>query len=605
MAAKDLDAMKQVLGDDSSDESEAEVKNRQKKMSGKEGLLERGRSEELDDDELERLLSESDVDIEELATRKLGYGRDFFKDQAEKDKMEQMPEIERENLLYNRGEERRELLETLRLKHEQKQEKRAKENPAKSPEKTISRQRSSSISSLSDGYDNESYTDRRSRSRNNIQKPKKRKRRRYSDDSFIDDNSDSEFANFSAKHRYGSTRSDHGHGDEDDSYEKLITIDDARRMQVTRNMIVKYVEEPFLRELVRGFVRVSTGDDSIYRLCEIVDIIETRKEYRVDDMKLVDRLLLLKYGKTEQEYKISVVSNQLVTNLEYNAWKTKMQEDNQEIQTQRDAEFFQKRIHDNVFNHVYTDEEVRQKVARKKARRKRRMKLNYTIEKAELERRIKYYENDPVDGDVEQNRQKVLELKQELEELIRDHDLLVRNRRRNLISPGKVNERNRLQNIREKEKISQERNTSDKTEEHVENPYARQPCRPKTLWSTASPTNKALNSSEGNQESSKNDSSTPSSSHNQNDSRSKKSDGSEVITERLARAAELNKRRELNKSTSVHNEVKLKIDLKDKNASSSRTVSSPQKRKLLVPQKLKVQPKKFMSLAEYIRQQES
>ena len=60
------------------------------------------------------------IDIETMCKEELGYGPNLYKNDDERVTFEQMPETEREKILFERYEKRKSLLETLKLRQQQK-----------------------------------------------------------------------------------------------------------------------------------------------------------------------------------------------------------------------------------------------------------------------------------------------------------------------------------------------------------------------------------------------------------------------------------------------------------------------------------------------------
>ncbi|GJJ14780.1 hypothetical protein Clacol_009048 [Clathrus columnatus] len=119
------------------------------------------------------------------------------------------------------------------------------------------------------------------------------------------------------------------------------TREELEKMRVSRSQISKYVYNPWFEEWIIGsWVRYLIGDDPsgehIYRLCEVkgnlrfyidshhmlidivvlVGVVPTAKNYKVDDV-FVNRMLELSHGKAVKVFPMDKVSNSTFTDKEY------------------------------------------------------------------------------------------------------------------------------------------------------------------------------------------------------------------------------------------------------------------------------------------------
>ncbi|KZT38612.1 plus-3-domain-containing protein [Sistotremastrum suecicum HHB10207 ss-3] len=106
--------------------------------------------------------------------------------------------------------------------------------------------------------------------------------------------------------------------------EAKITIDDMWNVTLSRDTILKQTENPWFEDFVKGaFVRYLIGTDqneSVYRLCEITNVgPDLVKPYKVND-KLVNQLLELKHGKSVRLFTMDKISNSRVPQREYDRY---------------------------------------------------------------------------------------------------------------------------------------------------------------------------------------------------------------------------------------------------------------------------------------------
>ncbi|EJF56704.1 plus-3-domain-containing protein [Dichomitus squalens LYAD-421 SS1] len=95
--------------------------------------------------------------------------------------------------------------------------------------------------------------------------------------------------------------------------ELSITLEDLEKCRVTRNQIAKYCMAPWFGEYIKGaWVRYLIGEENkqpVYRICEVVDLPEaTVKPYKVND-QLVNQELELKHGGSTRRFAMDKISN--------------------------------------------------------------------------------------------------------------------------------------------------------------------------------------------------------------------------------------------------------------------------------------------------------
>ncbi|TBU25363.1 plus-3-domain-containing protein [Dichomitus squalens] len=84
-----------------------------------------------------------------------------------------------------------------------------------------------------------------------------------------------------------------------------ITLEDLEKCRVTRNQIAKYCMAPWFGEYIKG----EENKQPVYRICEVVDLPEaTVKPYKVND-QLVNQELELKHGGSTRRFAMDKISN--------------------------------------------------------------------------------------------------------------------------------------------------------------------------------------------------------------------------------------------------------------------------------------------------------
>ncbi|CDW53416.1 Plus-3 domain containing protein, partial [Trichuris trichiura] len=203
---------------------------------------------------------------------------------------------------------------------------------------------------------------------------------------------------------------------------------------ITFNLML--VHAPFFKDTAIGcFVRIGIGSNNgnpVYRVAEIVDVLETAKIYQLENTK-TNKGARLRHGNQERVYRFEYVSNSEFTQSEFNNWINTMNGLNLRLPT---LEFAKKKIADvnNALNHHYTDDEVEQYCFKKK-----NFRTSYANEN------IKEIAN--VNGD----REESLRLENEIKELEEESAMLERRRAASALPISKINERNRQRNLMDAE----------------------------------------------------------------------------------------------------------------------------------------------------------
>lgn len=113
--------------------------------------------------------------------------------------------------------------------------------------------------------------------------------------------------------------------------ESMGSKDELNRVKLSRFRIEKWVHAPFFKKIACGcFVRIGIGlnaGNSIYRVAEVLDVVETSKVYTLGTTK-TNKGFKLRHGEDERTYRLEFVSNQLFTDNEFNRWKESMNKAN-------------------------------------------------------------------------------------------------------------------------------------------------------------------------------------------------------------------------------------------------------------------------------------
>lgn len=142
----------------------------------------------------------------------------------------------------------------------------------------------------------------------------------YSDDS----DSDSEGKQSNDGRRSSSSRSSTSGSDSEDGesqatvYKKPVFIstnEELNKLRISRYKLEKFINLPVFEKTVVGcFVRINIGNNNstqklVYRVCEIIGVVETPKVYGFGSGR-TNRGLKLKHGTQERVFRLEFVSNQ-------------------------------------------------------------------------------------------------------------------------------------------------------------------------------------------------------------------------------------------------------------------------------------------------------
>ncbi|KRY10070.1 RNA polymerase-associated protein RTF1 -like protein [Trichinella patagoniensis] len=441
-----------------------------------------------------------------------GYDEDLLGDEEDRKKLQKMSEKDREQEIYRRL-ERRELLKArfeiekkLRKKkrieavYDDSEEESIGDVPvgspkrySRSPDDDRDQRADSDVEGENDGKIFQTSAEREKKSKKiafqNLLAKRRAKSGTYTKDEAAEENR----KNFNArlkKRRYGkysgSNESDESNGEEtlrrrDDTDESederqpkeeekpvVKTREELSKIRLSRFKLGKLVHTPFFKNTVVGcYVRISIGANNgvpVYRVAEIIDVVETAKVYEFENTR-TNKGLRLRHGKAERVYRLEFLSNSDFTDTEFAKWVDTMTSQNMEFPT---LEHVKNKVADVIaaFNHQYTEEDVDQMVKEKK--RFRIAPTNYAMQKAQLVKSLEVAEQNNDTFEVER-------IKQLIEQL--DNAAAAREQRRLQAVKGiaDINKRNRLWNMNETEKAIRE----SSSEVQADDPFTRRNTRSK------------------------------------------------------------------------------------------------------------------------------
>lgn len=286
-----------------------------------------------------------------------------YKDAADRAELLKLPEIEREEILYERAQEVQRYEERKYLaQRRQRMARPADEDDAPSSKRQrgttgVSSSTTKSLEALksrreaqqrraerreesdyeeSENSDSDEDSDDRSR------KSSKSRSRSRRDDDYNDDNAKSESDSDSDGYgRRGRRRySESSESETDSKMNEPITLEEVNKLRWGKTLLAKYAQYPeFESRVCDCFVRVNIGvnrrREPVYRLCLVRKIVK-RKPYTFLN-RTVDEAIIAALGRSERTILFSICSDGLVTQPEFEYWTQQMKEAKLQLPTKRRA----------------------------------------------------------------------------------------------------------------------------------------------------------------------------------------------------------------------------------------------------------------------------
>lgn len=232
----------------------------------------------------------------------------------------------------------------------------------------------------------------------------------------------------------------------------------------------QWCHTPFFKETVIGcFVRLSIGvkdSKQVYRVAEIVDVTDGPTAYDLEKTK-TDKLLKLKHGRDEKNFRIQFVSNTEFTEKEFSEWKVKMERERLSLPNRKQIDDKLKHIH-AALNYNFKESDIEAIVKEKE--KYSQTPVNFAMKKTQLKKEKDMAEQH---GDLI----RVNELTEQLDELEQKAKELDYKRTQNISAISYINERNRMRNIVDSEKAILAAREEDKLNQG-DDPFKRRKCAP-------------------------------------------------------------------------------------------------------------------------------
>lgn len=450
----------------------------------------------------------SSTEFDEQELRKQfddGYDHELVGDDEDRRRLENMTEKEREQELYNRLEKREalqkrfEIEKKLRLaKLQGEKSKKKKLTKTKSSDRqdhknassdTLSAMRSDRRQKMEDKKERrtlESLKAERERKKNRAAEIEKKQKLKasevYSDDDEDDDEEDPRIEPARTRPLVSSSDSDSSSSDSEASghdspsdYEKSIkgsmeieTLPEIQKIRLSRYKLERWLLLPFFRDTIFGcYVRIGIGNHQgrpVYRIGEIIDVVETAKVYQLGKVR-TNRGLRLRHGQQERVFRLEFVSNSDFSDSEFFKWKETMKAGGMKLPTRDEIKECAQKIH-KATKYDIQDKDIDSMIKEKK--RFQRNPHNYAMQKTLLMKDKEMAEQGSNQDDL--NR-----VTQELEELEDRAKNLDRKRQENIAGISFINERIKSANL-EKEKACIEEWKTLRAKDA--DPFTRRRCKP-------------------------------------------------------------------------------------------------------------------------------
>ncbi|CAK8677400.1 unnamed protein product [Clavelina lepadiformis] len=350
--------------------------------------------------------------LEEEALRKKfddGYDSDLVGDEMDRRRLANMTEKERELEFYNRLERRETLQKRFELekkllfgqpraereKYQQKRKKRkisVASSPSSLPDAS---DRKRIIGKRKENEALEKLKAERQRKKNKVVKTKLQASSVYSDDG--DDEMPMTRSRLAAKVPSSTDTNFHkefAHTSNKNGQDNIVTMqpplskEKVSTIRLSRFRLERWFYLPMFREVVLGcYVRIGIGNHEgkpVYRMAEIVDVVETAKIYHLGKVR-TNLGFRLKHGQQTRVFRLEFVSNCNFTDSEFFKWKQAMEEAGEFLPTFDDIKKKQAAIN-KARSYIFKDTDI-DRIVKEKSRF-RKTPINYARSKTDIMRQI-------------------------------------------------------------------------------------------------------------------------------------------------------------------------------------------------------------------------
>ncbi|KAH8269490.1 hypothetical protein KR018_004345 [Drosophila ironensis] len=251
----------------------------------------------------------------------------------------------------------------------------------------------------------------------------------------------------------------------------ITNREDLNKLRLSRYKMERFVNLPIFESTVLNcFVRISIGNNGqkpVYRVAEIVGVVETGKIYNLGTTR-TNRGLRLKHGTHERVFRLEFISNQEFTENEFNKWHEVCKQSQVQMPTIDLIEIKQNDIK-KALNYEFKDEDV-DKIVEEKNRFRNRP-TNYAMKKTCL---MKERDAAMLRGDYDIAQ----DLGTQIDELESRASELDKRRSHTLNLISYINDRNRKKNVQDAEKAIMEEARANKGQK-ISDPFTRRITQPR------------------------------------------------------------------------------------------------------------------------------
>ncbi|KAG0223312.1 hypothetical protein BGW42_005985 [Actinomortierella wolfii] len=427
--------------------------------------------EEVDDDD------DDDGPVDE-------YDDKLYGDAEDRARLMAMPEVEREQILFERNKRREMLLDQRQVaKRLKKQEEASRSSKKGSASARDSARRSTRAKDSKSGS---------TKALQDLKKAQERKkaRRSYSPEprhrrGSVDYSDKSEESAVSSESEYYSDRdiSSKKKSSSKAKPKQPATLEDLNAIRLGRDKLEKWCFHPFFKDTVIGcFVRLSVGERGgrpVYRVCEVVGTGKYHKLYTLGQAR-TNITLVLRHGAAERPFTMDNLSNQPFTQDEFRRFEAQSMQDKVDMV---DVDHIERKKKDlqHARDYVMTDKEIEDMIALKRAMNQG--KLNPIVHRNILEQQKSTL----------QTEEEIEEAERQLQQL-RQQEIAARDRRADQLDVwARLNERNRTIN-RTEGRQAEERQASARKQRSAAgkdnfDPFARLRTIPKMVHEDADSAN--------------------------------------------------------------------------------------------------------------------
>lgn len=337
-----------------------------------------------------------------------GWDDKLYGDSADRAWLESLPEIEREAILDERYERRKEMRAEFEVKRRLKAEQRSKRDADKKESKKESRRETRETKDREKRDRGAKKSESKGKALSELKKRRAKAGYKKSDSDFdeaeegeVEEEKDDDYSpkKGASPDREISSKSSKGSShkqmkDDDDDYDdadedtatssrdkgresakepqrdgRPVSFEELDQLRLSRETLEKWMDKPFFDGLIPGFfVRIGIGMDptsrlNVYRVAQI-QTVEVKSSYPLAGKQTTKWLRLL-IGDKAKEFKMETVSNRPFTESEFTHWKMQMERCKRELPYSADVPAKIETLA-TAKNYSYTSSDIEKMLAEKK-----------------------------------------------------------------------------------------------------------------------------------------------------------------------------------------------------------------------------------------------